>query len=47
MRVDPKNSNLQVLILGGNTRELNRQTKQILDILVRDLKINVCYGEKS
>lgn len=47
MRVDPTIKALQVLIIGGATRELNRQTKKILEILTKDLGVTVCFGEKS
>ena len=47
MHVDPTILALQVLIIGGATRELNRQTKQILEVLVKDLGVTVCFGEKA
>lgn len=47
LHVDPKVQALQVLIIGGATRELNRQTKQILEVLTKDLGVTVCFGEKS
>ena len=46
MRVDPTVNKTQVIIL-ANTRELIRQTLEIMKVLASETKIQICLGEQG